>query len=208
MRKNNLKYLSRIGLISKNKLSHKYKIILVIVLIYQSLASEQVKSQEINYDSVMTVKKVVKDTTDSGWSYAGAGLSKVSLDKEDLRMSYSFIVNRGNRLFWQYGLQIESKFLSNDEIISIHFGRGISRVNRIGRIAAAIGPLITRINERFQKNNSNIAYSAGIIANLHANLTPFKALGLGMDIIYSVNFNHQYLGFRYSLVYEGNKKIK
>jgi len=194
-----------------NQMSKSIKNYLIFSFLLFNIVITGVKqtiAQEINYDSVMTVKKVVKDTTDSGWSYAGAGLSKVSLDKEDLRMSYSFIVNRGNRLFWQYGLQIESKFLSSEEIISLHFGRGISRVNRIGRIAAAIGPSVSRINERYQSTNSDIAYSAGIIATLHGNLTPFKAMGLGMDIIYSVNFNHQFLGFRYSLVYEGNKKTK
>jgi hypothetical protein len=183
-------------------------IYLIYFILFFSCLSDISIAQEIDYDSVMTVKKVVKDTTDSGWSYAGAGLSRVSLDKEDLRMSYSFIVNRGNRTFWQYGLQIESKFLTNDEIISVHFGRGISRVNRLGRVAAAIGPSIVLVNERYQSTNSDMAYSAGVIATLHANLTPFRVMGLGMDIIYSLNFNHHYIGFRYSLVYEGNKKTR
>lgn len=179
-------------------------IILLLGLLLNLNWLENSLAQNINYDSLMTDSKPKKEPKDEGWNQVGFGITRVNKDGGDLRLAYSIIGNYGAKTFWQGGFQIDQAFMSNDQIITFFGGKGISKVKRLGRIAVAGGPSVVFIHD-LQRSRDEWIPAVGLVGTLHGNITPFKSFGMGVDVVMSLNIDHHYIGFRYVIVYEGDK---
>lgn len=169
-----------------------------LIFLFSSISvAVNAQSSVLPCDELLT-----NEACDSGWLSLGMGVD----DQFDIGVTAS--ANYGGRLFWQLGFQGSYDFCVDScskrkSMYVLNAGRGVSFVNRVGRIAFAAGPgLVWGWIDDTKFTN---IISAGIVGNAQLIVTPIEKVGFGLDAFFNANPRQSTFGLRFTFVFEGEK---
>jgi hypothetical protein len=142
---------------------------------------------------------------DAGWLTTGIGASSI------YDYSVSLTANFGRTEIFQFAYRNSDHlnifgnqifFSSGISVVSLSYG--LSSVSDIGRIAGFIGSGYMWDND-ISKNNSYFIKHLGLVSNIQFIISPFKELGIGLDIYWNLYGIKSIAGLCLSIIIEGNK---
>lgn len=134
---------------------------------------------------------------DKGWFTVAVG----SDSELDYAVSVSSKFGRTN--YWSFGFTGRSNVLNDKFIGSIDALKGISSVDRIGRISVAAGVSIINFNS-YNYSSENVI-RPGITFLAETFITPAKPFGFGVDVLYTLAENYNSFSIRFLFALEGHK---
>jgi hypothetical protein len=168
-----------IKLVSYEKLVLPFFILVVLVsAIFSSLAF----AQKNTHNSPSSPQ------FDKGWFSFGLGNDFINLNETESWLAFSMSANFGRDKFWQAGLNLNGPILSGGFLNTVHIGRGISAVNRWGRISLAVGPSFVSGKLDYSDNYEYDEFKTiGITADVQIIFTPVKELGARLQLYTNLN---------------------
>ncbi len=151
----------------------------------------ELKAQDSLVTSIPCAKQKMNEQCDRGWFSVNLGAD----NREFLHISAR--VSFGRNTNYQASLSSSSSIFGSRYRSFVDFYKGISSVNKIGRVAAFVGPSIV-----FDSENQT---TIGLASNAQVSLTPFLPIGTGLDFYFNTNPYGITYSLGLSLVIEGHK---
>jgi hypothetical protein len=173
-----------------NSFIRKYNMRFLLVIFFISLpilASAQQNCRELSSTA----------TCDKGWFTIAIG--------SDSDLDYSVSINSrfGRTNFWSFGFTGRSSTFNDQFIGSFDALKGLSSVDRIGRLSVAAGISIMNFNS--YNYNSEKVIRPGITFLAETFITPAKPFGFGVDVLYTLAENYNSFSIRFLFALEGHK---
>ncbi|MCF8239774.1 MAG: hypothetical protein K9J16_00200 [Melioribacteraceae bacterium] len=164
-------------------------IILLVVIIQQNCFPQQAKP--------------ANPEDDIGWFSLGLGAGS----PYELSSVISLNYGRENIIQVVYHSNVDFALSGRPNgVSSIAINYGVSRVTDLLRLAISIGPGYVFGKDNSAANHKNITFNTiGLISNLQMIFSPFKELGIGLDLFLNLNNKQAVSGISLTFVLEGNK---